>query len=135
MAPVNYQCISNNIRSVPSKLNGAQIVNCCLQGEDVLLQNSWPDLSQDFIYTCGEAGATNFALFNLAFSVGSKEKWNYRDAASRRSKLGKRERRVVETEEERSRGLSTMAQRGQDKRAEEAEEQRNSRLSDMAQRG
>ncbi|GBN50270.1 hypothetical protein AVEN_81259-1 [Araneus ventricosus] len=44
-------------------------------------------------------------------------------------------RRVVETEEERSRRLSTMAQRGQDRRAEETEEQRNSRLSDMAQRG
>ncbi|GBM67833.1 hypothetical protein AVEN_146983-1 [Araneus ventricosus] len=49
--------------------------------------------------------------------------------------LVKRGRRVVETEEERSRRLSTMAQRGQDRRAEEAEEQRNSRLSDMAQRG
>ncbi|GBN47268.1 hypothetical protein AVEN_47702-1 [Araneus ventricosus] len=49
--------------------------------------------------------------------------------------LVKRGRRVVETEEERSRRFSTMAQRGQDKRAEEAEEQRNSRLSDMAQRG
>ncbi|GBO11165.1 hypothetical protein AVEN_265710-1 [Araneus ventricosus] len=46
----------------------------------------------------------------------------------------KRERRVVETEVERSRRLSTMAQRGQDRRAEETEEQRNSRLSDMAQR-
>ncbi|GBM33137.1 hypothetical protein AVEN_56769-1 [Araneus ventricosus] len=41
---------------------------------------------------------------------------------------------VVETEEERSCRLSTMAQRGQDRRAEETEEQRNSRLSDMAQR-
>ncbi|GBO21873.1 hypothetical protein AVEN_68987-1 [Araneus ventricosus] len=41
-------------------------------------------------------------------------------------------RRIVETEEERSPRLSTMAQRGQDSRAEE---QRNSRLSDMAQRG
>ncbi|GBL92389.1 hypothetical protein AVEN_22677-1, partial [Araneus ventricosus] len=35
-----------------------------------------------------------------------------------------RERRVVETEEERSRRLSTMAQRGQQRRAEETEEQR-----------
>ncbi|GBM79881.1 hypothetical protein AVEN_91120-1 [Araneus ventricosus] len=57
------------------------------------------------------------------------------DAASRREAIRKRERRVVETEEERSRRLSTMAQRGQDSRAEETEEKRNSRLSDMAQRG
>ncbi|GBN66414.1 hypothetical protein AVEN_231727-1 [Araneus ventricosus] len=57
------------------------------------------------------------------------------DAASRREAIRKRERRLVETEEERSRRLSTMAQRGQDRRAEETEEQRNSRLSDMAQRG
>ncbi|GBM49035.1 hypothetical protein AVEN_153550-1 [Araneus ventricosus] len=57
------------------------------------------------------------------------------DVASRREAIRKRERRVVETEEERSRRLSTMAQRGQDRRVEEAEEQRNSRLSDMAQRG
>ncbi|GBN59878.1 hypothetical protein AVEN_7720-1 [Araneus ventricosus] len=49
--------------------------------------------------------------------------------------LVKRGRRVLETEEERSRRLSTMAQRGQDRRAEEAEEERNSRLSDMAQSG
>ncbi|GBO32870.1 hypothetical protein AVEN_103310-1 [Araneus ventricosus] len=55
------------------------------------------------------------------------------DVASRREAIRKRERRVVETEEERSRRLSTMAQRGQDRRAEETEEQRNSRLSDMAQ--
>ncbi|GBM34204.1 hypothetical protein AVEN_65573-1 [Araneus ventricosus] len=57
------------------------------------------------------------------------------DAASRREAIRKRERRVVETEEERSRRLSTMAQRGQDRRAEETEEQRNSRLSNMAQSG
>ncbi|GBO12290.1 hypothetical protein AVEN_65768-1 [Araneus ventricosus] len=57
------------------------------------------------------------------------------DAASRREAIRKRERRVVETEEERSRRLSTMAQRGQGRRAEETEEQRNSRLSDMVQRG
>ncbi|GBN72495.1 hypothetical protein AVEN_229876-1 [Araneus ventricosus] len=57
------------------------------------------------------------------------------DAASRREAIRKRERRVVETEEERSRRLSTMPQRGQDRRAEETEEQRNRRLSDMAQRG
>ncbi|GBN16331.1 hypothetical protein AVEN_59344-1 [Araneus ventricosus] len=57
------------------------------------------------------------------------------DVASRREAIRKRERRVVETEEERSRRLSTMAQRGQDRRAEETEEQRNSRLSDMARRG
>ncbi|GBM63544.1 hypothetical protein AVEN_3798-1 [Araneus ventricosus] len=57
------------------------------------------------------------------------------DVASRRDAIRKRERRVVETEEERSRRLSTMAQRGQDRRVEETEEQRNSRLSDMAQRG
>ncbi|GBM30882.1 hypothetical protein AVEN_9774-1 [Araneus ventricosus] len=57
------------------------------------------------------------------------------DVASRREAIRKRERRFVETEAERSRRLSTMAQRGQDRRAEETEEQRNSRLSDMAQRG
>ncbi|GBM44537.1 hypothetical protein AVEN_250525-1 [Araneus ventricosus] len=57
------------------------------------------------------------------------------NAASKREAIRKRERRVVETEEERSRRLSTMAQRGQDRRAEETEEQRNSRLSVMAQRG
>ncbi|GBL82027.1 hypothetical protein AVEN_50599-1 [Araneus ventricosus] len=57
------------------------------------------------------------------------------DVASRREAIRKRERRVVETEEERSRRLSTMAQRGQDRRVGETEEQRNSRLSDMAQRG
>ncbi|GBL97716.1 hypothetical protein AVEN_252110-1 [Araneus ventricosus] len=57
------------------------------------------------------------------------------DVASRREAIRKRERRVLETDEERSRRLSTMAQRGQDRRAEETEEQRNSRLSDKAQRG
>ncbi|GBM99521.1 hypothetical protein AVEN_483-1 [Araneus ventricosus] len=57
------------------------------------------------------------------------------DVASRREAIRKRERRVVETEEERSCRLSTMAQRGQDRRAEETEEQSNSLLSDMAQRG
>ncbi|GBN91407.1 hypothetical protein AVEN_147939-1 [Araneus ventricosus] len=56
------------------------------------------------------------------------------DVASRREAIRKRERRVVETEEERSRRLSTMAQRGQDRRAEEAEEQRNRRLAVMRQR-
>ncbi|GBM93651.1 hypothetical protein AVEN_210275-1 [Araneus ventricosus] len=55
------------------------------------------------------------------------------DAASRRETIRKRERRGVETEEERSCRLSTMAQRGQDRRAEETEEQRNSRLSVMGQ--
>ncbi|GBN25942.1 hypothetical protein AVEN_273343-1 [Araneus ventricosus] len=57
------------------------------------------------------------------------------EAASRREAIRKRERRVVETEEERSRRLSTMTQRGQDRRADETEEQRNSRLAVMAQRG
>ncbi|GBM78575.1 hypothetical protein AVEN_200708-1 [Araneus ventricosus] len=52
------------------------------------------------------------------------------DAASRREAIRKRERRVVETDEERSRRLSTMAQRGQDRRVEETEEQRNRRLED-----
>ncbi|GBM50359.1 hypothetical protein AVEN_128985-1 [Araneus ventricosus] len=56
------------------------------------------------------------------------------DVASRREAIGKRERRVVETEEERSRRLSTMAQRGQERRAEETEEQRNRRLAVMGQR-
>ncbi|GBM27283.1 hypothetical protein AVEN_208442-1 [Araneus ventricosus] len=57
------------------------------------------------------------------------------DAASRREAIRKRERRVVETEEERSRRLSTMAQRGKERRAEETEEPSNSRLAVMAQRG
>ncbi|GBN33267.1 hypothetical protein AVEN_213125-1 [Araneus ventricosus] len=56
------------------------------------------------------------------------------DAASRREAIRKRERRVVETEEERSRRLSTMAQRGQHRRAEETGEQRNRRLAVMGQR-
>ncbi|GBO04650.1 hypothetical protein AVEN_221152-1 [Araneus ventricosus] len=51
------------------------------------------------------------------------------DAASRREAIRKRERRVAETDEERNRRLSTMAQRGQKRRAEETEEQRNSRLA------
>ncbi|GBO20843.1 TBC1 domain family member 13 [Araneus ventricosus] len=51
------------------------------------------------------------------------------DAASRREAIRERERRVVETEEERSRRLSTMAQRGQERRAEETEEQRNRGLA------
>ncbi|GBN45351.1 hypothetical protein AVEN_165963-1 [Araneus ventricosus] len=57
------------------------------------------------------------------------------DAASRREAIRKRERSIIETEEERSRRLSTMAQRGQQRRAKETEEQRNSRLSVRAQRG
>ncbi|GBN36589.1 hypothetical protein AVEN_135150-1, partial [Araneus ventricosus] len=57
------------------------------------------------------------------------------DDACRREAIRKRERRVVETEEERSRRLSTMAQRGLDRRAKETEEPSNSRLSTMAQRG
>ncbi|GBL85701.1 hypothetical protein AVEN_193154-1 [Araneus ventricosus] len=56
------------------------------------------------------------------------------DVASRREAIRKRERRVVETEEERSRRLSTMAQRGQERRAEETEEQRNRKLAVMGQR-
>ncbi|GBN26536.1 hypothetical protein AVEN_40267-1 [Araneus ventricosus] len=56
------------------------------------------------------------------------------DVASRQEAIRKRERRVVETEEERSRRLSTMAQRGQERRAEETEEQRNRRLAVMGQR-
>ncbi|GBN66439.1 hypothetical protein AVEN_246825-1 [Araneus ventricosus] len=56
------------------------------------------------------------------------------DVASRREAIRKRERGVVETEEERIRRLSTMAQRGQDRRAEETEEQINRRLAVMGQR-
>ncbi|GBM05299.1 hypothetical protein AVEN_46850-1 [Araneus ventricosus] len=79
---------------------------------------------------------TIFALFNSRFFRCLKEKRGITgDAASRREAIRKRERRVVETEEERNRRLSTMAQRDQDRKAEETEEQRNSRLSDMAQRG
>ncbi|GBN66722.1 hypothetical protein AVEN_107126-1 [Araneus ventricosus] len=57
------------------------------------------------------------------------------DAASRREAIRKRERRVVETEEQRNSRLSDMAQRGQERRAEETEEQRKRRLAVMAQRG
>ncbi|GBM33067.1 hypothetical protein AVEN_69463-1, partial [Araneus ventricosus] len=79
---------------------------------------------------------TIFALFNSRFFRCLKEKEEITgDAASRREAIRKRERRDVETEEERSHRLLTMAQRGQDRRAEETEEQRNRRLSDMAQRG
>ncbi|GBL75516.1 hypothetical protein AVEN_101081-1 [Araneus ventricosus] len=56
------------------------------------------------------------------------------DAASKREAIRKCERRVVETEEERSRRLSNMAQRSQQRRVEETEEQRNSRLVVMGQR-
>ncbi|GBN44798.1 hypothetical protein AVEN_68260-1 [Araneus ventricosus] len=55
------------------------------------------------------------------------------EAARRREAIRKRERRVVEAEEDRNRRLSTMAQRGQDRRTEETEELRNSRLAVMAQ--
>ncbi|GBO16327.1 hypothetical protein AVEN_204626-1 [Araneus ventricosus] len=73
-----------------------------------------------------------FVQFSL-FPMLKRKRGITGDAASRREAIRKRERRVVETEEERSRRLSTMAQRDQDIRAKEAEEQRNSRLSDMAQ--
>ncbi|GBN07532.1 hypothetical protein AVEN_252903-1 [Araneus ventricosus] len=56
-------------------------------------------------------------------------------AARRQKGIRKREMRVSETDEERNRRLSTMAQRSEDRRAEETEEQNNSRLSVMAQRG
>ncbi|GBN04241.1 hypothetical protein AVEN_204558-1 [Araneus ventricosus] len=56
------------------------------------------------------------------------------DVASRREAIRKRERRVVETKEERSRRLSTVAQSGQDRRVKETEEQRNRRLAVMGQR-
>ncbi|GBO28755.1 hypothetical protein AVEN_221055-1 [Araneus ventricosus] len=63
-----------------------------------------------------------------------RKRGNTGDVASRREAIRERERRVVATEEERSRRLSTMAQRGQDRRAEETEEQRNRRLAVMGQR-
>ncbi|GBO15248.1 hypothetical protein AVEN_30374-1 [Araneus ventricosus] len=75
-----------------------------------------------------------FVQFSL-FPMSKRKRGITGDVANRREAIRKRERRVVETEEERSRRLSTMAQRGQDRRVEETEEQRNSRLSDMAQRG
>ncbi|GBO22605.1 hypothetical protein AVEN_146687-1 [Araneus ventricosus] len=75
-----------------------------------------------------------FVQFSL-FPTPKRKRGITGDAASRREAIRKRERRVVETEEERSRRLSTMAQRGQDRRAGETEEQRNSRLAIMAQRG
>ncbi|GBL94848.1 hypothetical protein AVEN_197528-1 [Araneus ventricosus] len=75
-----------------------------------------------------------FVQFSL-FPIPKRKGGITGDVASRREAIRKRERRVVETEEERSRRLSTMAQHGQDRRAEETEEPRNSRLSDMAQRG
>ncbi|GBN00680.1 hypothetical protein AVEN_207372-1 [Araneus ventricosus] len=55
------------------------------------------------------------------------------DVASRQEAIRKRERRVVETEEQRNSLLSDMAQRGQVRRAEETEEQ-NRRLAVMGQR-
>ncbi|GBN69311.1 hypothetical protein AVEN_145151-1 [Araneus ventricosus] len=75
-----------------------------------------------------------FVQFSL-FPMPKRKRGITGDAASRREAIRKRERRVVETEEERSRRLSTMAQLGEDRRAEETEEPSNSRLSDMAQRG
>ncbi|GBN96703.1 hypothetical protein AVEN_176122-1 [Araneus ventricosus] len=66
-----------------------------------------------------------FVQFSL-FPMPKRKRGITGDVASRREAIRKRERRVVETEEERSRRLSTMAQRGQDRRAEETEEQRNS---------
>ncbi|GBN81406.1 hypothetical protein AVEN_107699-1 [Araneus ventricosus] len=56
------------------------------------------------------------------------------DAARRQQAIRKRERRVAETDEEKNRRLSTMAQRVQYRRAE-GTEQNNSRLSVTAQRG
>ncbi|GBM60864.1 hypothetical protein AVEN_223081-1, partial [Araneus ventricosus] len=52
-----------------------------------------------------------------------------RNAARRQQAIRKRERRVAETDEERTCRLSTMAQHGQKRKAEDTEEQRNSRLS------
>ncbi|GBM87691.1 hypothetical protein AVEN_223653-1 [Araneus ventricosus] len=75
-----------------------------------------------------------FAQFSL-FPMPKRKRGIAGDAASGREAIRKSERRVVETEEERSRRLSTMAQSGQDRRVVETEEQRNSRMSDMAQRG
>ncbi|GBM90518.1 hypothetical protein AVEN_158598-1 [Araneus ventricosus] len=73
-----------------------------------------------------------FVQFSL-FPTPKRKRGITGDAASRREAIRKRERRVVETEEERSRRLPTIAQRGQDRRAEETE-QRNSRLAVMGQR-
>ncbi|GBO33137.1 hypothetical protein AVEN_152282-1 [Araneus ventricosus] len=76
------------------------------------------------------------------------------DAACRQQVIRKRGRRVAETDEERNRRFSTMAQcgqtdeteeqnnslltvmaqSGQKRRAKETEEQRNSGMSDLAQR-
>ncbi|GBL88402.1 hypothetical protein AVEN_15736-1 [Araneus ventricosus] len=77
---------------------------------------------------------TIFALFNSRFFRCLKEKEVTGDASCRKQNIRKRERRVVETDEEGNCRLSTIAQRGQDIRAEEIEEQRKSRFSDMAQR-
>ncbi|GBM15097.1 hypothetical protein AVEN_175591-1, partial [Araneus ventricosus] len=62
-----------------------------------------------------------FVQFSL-FPMPKRKRGITGDAASRREAIRKRERRVVETEEERSLRLSTMAQRGQDRSAEETEE-------------
>ncbi|GBN57422.1 hypothetical protein AVEN_10581-1 [Araneus ventricosus] len=69
---------------------------------------------------------TIFALFNSRFFGCLKEKEVTGDASCRQQAIRKRERRVVETDEERNCRLSTMSQRGQDIKAEETEEQNNS---------
>ncbi|GBN53031.1 hypothetical protein AVEN_204440-1 [Araneus ventricosus] len=90
----------------------------------------YTQLKQELIF-----GSYYFCFVQFSLFPPERKRGITGDVASRREAIRKRERRVVETEEERSRRLSTMAQRGQDRRAEETEEQRNSRLSDMAQRG
>ncbi|GBM37539.1 hypothetical protein AVEN_202410-1 [Araneus ventricosus] len=69
-------------------------------------------------------GSYYFCFVQFSLFPPKRKRGITRDVASRREAIRKRERRVVETEEERSRRLSTMAQRGQDRKAEETEEQK-----------
>ncbi|GBO43651.1 hypothetical protein AVEN_220745-1 [Araneus ventricosus] len=64
-----------------------------------------------------------FVQFSL-FPMPKRKRGVTGDAASRREAIRKRERRVAETDEERNRRLTTMAQRGQERRAEKKEQRR-----------
>ncbi|GBL84217.1 hypothetical protein AVEN_118615-1 [Araneus ventricosus] len=75
-------------------------------------------------------GSYYFCLVQFSrFPMPKRKSGVARDAARRQQAIRKRERRGAETDEERNRRLSTMAQRGQKRREEDTEEQRNSQLS------
>nr|GBL87794.1 hypothetical protein AVEN_193845-1 [Araneus ventricosus]GBL87838.1 hypothetical protein AVEN_10360-1 [Araneus ventricosus]GBL87974.1 hypothetical protein AVEN_172152-1 [Araneus ventricosus] len=68
-------------------------------------------------------GSYYFCLVQFSlFPMPKRKRGVTRDAARRQQAIRKRERRVAETDEERNRRLSTMAQRGQKRRAEDEEE-------------